>query len=49
MERMKADLNKRDFSDPFTEVELNKIIKLTGKKPSEMIRKRDKMYKGVRL
>lgn len=48
MERMKADLDKRDFfKDPFTEVELNKIIKLTGKKPSEMIRKRDKMYKEL--
>ncbi|MCV0392067.1 MAG: arsenate reductase [Nitrosopumilus sp.] len=50
MERMKADVEKRDFfKDPFTVTELTKIIKMTGKKPSEMIRKRDKMYKELNL
>ncbi|NND86367.1 MAG: arsenate reductase [Nitrosopumilus sp.] len=50
LERMKVDLKKRDFfKEPFTESELKKIIKLTGKKPSEMIRKRDKMYKEFDL
>ena len=50
LERMKADLDKRDFfKDPFSEVELKKIIKMTGKKPSELLRKRDKMYKELDL
>lgn len=47
---MKADLDKRDFfKDPFSEGELKKIIKMTGKKPSELLRKRDKMYKELDL
>ena len=47
---MNADVEKRDFfKDPFTESELKKIIKMTGKKPIEMIRKRDKMYKELDL
>ena len=34
MERMKMDIESRDFfKDPFTETELKKIIKMTGKKP----------------
>jgi arsenate reductase len=33
----------------FTESELKKIIKMTGKKPQEMLRKRDKMYKELDL
>jgi len=34
MERMKLDIDSRDFfKDPFTELELKKIIKMTGKKP----------------
>ncbi len=45
---MKADIEKRDFfKDPFSETELKKIIKMTGKKPSELLRKRDKMYKEI--
>ena len=47
---MKADLDKRDFfKDSFSERELKKIIKMTGKKPSELLRKRDKMYKELDL
>ncbi|MBC8252339.1 MAG: arsenate reductase [Nitrosopumilus sp.] len=48
--RMNADVEKRDFfKDPFSEVELKKIIKMTGKKPIELLRKRDKMYKELDL
>jgi arsenate reductase len=47
---MNADVEKRDFfKDPFSEMELKKIIKMTGKKPLELIRKRDKMYKELNL
>ena len=47
---MKADIEKRDFfKDPFSEAELKKIIKATGKKPTEMLRKRDKTYKELGL
>jgi len=50
LERMKADIEKRDFfKEPFSEIELEKIIKATGKKPAEMLRKRDKMYKELDL
>ncbi|HIE46726.1 MAG TPA: arsenate reductase [Nitrosopumilus sp.] len=50
MERMKLDIDSRDFfKDPFTELELKKIIKMTGKKPSELLRKRDKTYKEMNL
>ncbi len=50
VERMSADIEKRDFfKDPFSEAELKKIIKMTGKKPSELLRKRDKMYKELDL
>ena len=49
-ERMKMDVDARDFfKDPFTEVELKKIIKMTGKKPTELLRKRDKAYKEMKL
>tara|TARA_B110000014_G_scaffold158802_1_gene111716 strand:+ start:622 stop:960 length:339 start_codon:yes stop_codon:yes gene_type:complete len=49
-ERMKIDVDSRDFfKDPFTEVELKKIIKMTGKKPTELLRKRDKAYKEMKL
>ena len=45
---MNADIEKRDFfKDPFSETELKKIIKMTGKNPSELLRKRDKMYKEL--
>jgi len=47
---MNADVEKRDFfKDPFSETELKKIIKMTGKKPSELLRKRDKMHKELDL
>ncbi|NIM25890.1 MAG: arsenate reductase [Nitrosopumilaceae archaeon] len=47
---MKMDIEKRDFfKDPFTEEELKKIIKIVGKSPYEMLRKRDKMYKELGL
>ncbi len=47
---MNADIEKRDFfKDPFTESELKKIIKMSGKNPSEFLRKRDKMYKELDL
>ena len=47
---MKMDVDARDFfKDPFTEVELKKIIKMTGKKPTELLRKRDKTYKEMKL
>ncbi len=47
---MNADIEKRDFFKvPFSETELKKIIKMAGKKPSELLRKRDKMYKELDL
>ena len=50
IERMQKDIEKRDFfKEPFSESELKKIIKMTGKKPSELLRKRDKMYKELDL
>jgi arsenate reductase len=50
IERMNTDIEKRDFfKDPFSETELKKIIKMTGKKPSELLRKRDKMFKELNL
>ena len=50
IERMNIDIEIRDFfKDPFTESELKKIIKMTDKKPFELLRKRDKMYKELEL
>ena len=47
---MKIDIQKRDFfKEPFSEIELKKIIKLSGTSPSEFLRKRDKMYKELNL
>ncbi len=47
---MNVDIKKRDFfKDPFSETELKKIIKMTGRKPSALLRKRDKMYKELDL
>jgi len=47
---MNVDIEIRDFfKDPFTESELKKIIKMTAKKPFELLRKRDKMYKELEL
>ena len=50
LERMEVDIELRDFfKDPFTEKELKGIIKMTGKKPIELLRKRDKTYKEMKL
>ncbi|HEY5735334.1 MAG TPA: ArsC/Spx/MgsR family protein [Nitrosopumilus sp.] len=50
IERMSKDIEKRDFfKDPLSETELGKIVKMTGKKPSELLRKRDKIYKELDL
>lgn len=50
IQRMRLDIEKRDFfKEPLTEEELKKIIKMSGMKPAEMIRKRDKMYKELNL
>ncbi|MGH1566878.1 MAG: arsenate reductase family protein [Nitrosopumilus sp.] len=50
IERVNADIEKRDFfKDPFSEIELKKIIKMIGKRPKELLRKRDKMYKELNL
>ena len=50
MERMNIDIEARDFfKDPLTQSELKKIIKMTGKKPFELLRKRDKIYKEMDL
>lgn len=50
LQRMNIDIQKRDFfKEPFSEEELTKIIKMTGKKPSEVLRKRDKKYKELNL
>lgn len=47
---MKKDIEKRDFfKEHLTETELKKIIKMSGKKPTEFLRKRDKMYKELDL
>ena len=47
---MNNDIEKRDFfKEPLSETELKNIIKMTGKKPSELLRKRDKMYKELDL
>lgn len=48
IERMGKDVEKRDlFRDPLSEEELRKIIAASGKKPREMLRKRDKMYREL--
>jgi len=50
IKRISIDIETRDFfKDPFTESELKKIIKMTDKKPFELLRKRDKMYKELEL
>jgi len=47
---MKLDFEKRDFfKEPFSESELEKIIKLSGMKPNEFLRKKDKKYKELDL
>ena len=48
MEQMTIDVEKRDFfKDPFSKNELKEIITMTGKKPLDLLRKRDKMYKSL--
>lgn len=50
LDRMKIDIEKRDFfKEPFSESELKKIIKLSGMKPKEFLRKKDKKYKELDL
>ena len=50
VDRLKMDIQKRDFfKEPFSESELKKILKLAGKTPKEILRKRDKMYKELEL
>ena len=50
IEKIKKDVEKRDFfKDPFSEQELTKIIKLSGKKARDVLRKRDKKYKELNL
>jgi len=50
IDRMKLDIQKRDFfKEPFSEIELTKIIKIIDLKPSDLLRKRDKMYKKLNL
>ncbi|QLH06568.1 arsenate reductase family protein [Nitrosopumilus ureiphilus] len=50
IERMKLDIEKRDFfKEPLSEAELKKIIKMSGKTPSDLLRKRDKMFKELDL
>jgi len=50
IDRMSIDIKKRDFfKEPFSETELKKIIKISGEKPAEFLRKRDKMYKELNL
>ena len=48
--RADPDLKERDFfKDPLSESELTKLVLMTGKRPSELLRKRDKMYKELDL
>jgi len=47
---MNVDIQTRDFfKEPFSEAELKRIIKMTNKKPFDLLRKRDKMYKELDL
>lgn len=50
VQRISKDIESRDFfKDPLSESELSMIFKMTEKKPSECLRKRDKMYKELEL
>lgn len=50
IDRMKINLQKRDFfKEPFTELELKKIIKLSNLSANQFLRKRDKMFKELNL
>ncbi len=50
IEKSGAVIEKRDFfKQPFSESELREIVQMSGKRPSELLRKRDKMYKELKL
>lgn len=50
IQRMKIEIEQRDFfKEPFSETELKKIIKMSGMKPREFLRKKDKTYKELDL
>ncbi len=50
LERAGLDIEKRNFfKNPFSASELKRIVKMTGKKPAELLRKKDKMYKELGL
>jgi len=47
---MKIDVEKRDFfKDKLSEIEIKKILKLSGMTAEDLLRKRDKMYKELGL
>ena len=37
------------FKNPLSESEVAELVRLSGKSPSDLLRKRDKMYKDLRL
>lgn len=50
IDRMKKDFEKRDFfKDKLSEPEIKKILKISGLSAKDMLRKRDKMYKELKL
>ncbi|NIP62501.1 MAG: arsenate reductase [Nitrosopumilaceae archaeon] len=50
LDRLKKDVEKRDFfKEPFSESEIKKILKMSGLKPQELLRKRDKKFKELNL
>ena len=50
IQRMKIEIEQRDFfKEPFSETELKKIVKMSGMKPREFLRKKDKTYKEFDL
>ena len=50
VERIHSDIDKRDFfKDPFFRNRAQKNSKNVRQKPSELLRKRDKMYKELDL
>ena len=50
IEKINKDIEKRDFfKEPLSEAELVKLFRISKQKPSECLRKRDKMYKQLEL
>ncbi len=50
IEQSGASIEKRDFfKQPFSEAEITEIVQMSGKRPSELLRKRDRMYKELKL